>query len=318
MADETEEQNGVQGDNGLDLAAAAQEYAAAQGEQPSETEETSLDENEGEDEPEAEEQEAEDNNADEEDSESDDEFLTQNKGRNIPYSAFQKKYQKWKGREAKALEEAKKLRDEFDAYKRGAQATPEQLATFKRLEAVFGNFDKAATSKPWLLDALMAMGRGEEPNWRALNEALSKHVETLPQGDPVLAKQVQELVERQQRFEEERFSSSIRDHVAKEDSEIRKLIGDDKTAWRMLNQIAAESVPERGDVSHLPNRVEIAKQIVAWAEARNQAVLKTRVPAKPAAKAAINAGRGPSGRADTSGDPPEPGTEEYRRWAAGL
>lgn len=315
MADEIENQNDSQDSGAFDASQAAAEYEAERGpEAESQAEEAAdeLDEDDGE---------ASDNSAEPEsasDEDNDEEFLNRNKGRAIPYSAFQKKYQKWKERETKAIEQARKLQDEFEGYKRSAQSTPEQAEQFKRFQFVFGNLDKAASSRPWLTQALLAMGRGEEPDWRALNQALAEHVKTLPQGDPVLARQVQELYERQQAFEQERFSGSIQSHVQRENEEIRKLLGDDQVAWRMLNQIAAESVPERGDVTNLPNRVEIAKQILAWSEKRAQAQLKARVPAKPAAKAGIRAGNGPAARSERNDDPPEPGTEEYRRWAAGI
>ena len=252
------------------------------------------------------------------DGEEDDErFLESNNGKAIPFPAFQKKYTKWKSRTAEKEAEAAKIRSEFEAYKKSAPA-PEQVQRLEALTKVFGNLDQAAKQNPWLTDVLLALGRGEQPNWHNFAKALDEHVKALPTTDPLLIQQIKQLEARQESFEHERFVSSVESHLSKENEEIRKLIGDDESLWKILNDQASSMVPEKGDIKDLPNRVEMAKRIMTWADSFHQKKLKAQIPPANRTKPDLHAGKGLPATAKTTDEDevPKIGTEEWIAWMA--
>lgn len=236
-------------------------------------------------------------------------------GKAIPYSAFKKKLDKWKGRLTEAEAKALKAQTEFEAYRKG-QPGPELVEQLKAYQKVFGNLDQAVVSNPFLKNALLALGRGEQPDWNDLHQALSKHVEALPKSDPTVLRKTQELEERLQNFEAQQFTSSVRERIQEENEEIRKIVGDDEAAFDILNEIAEKLVPARGDLKDLPDRVALAKRLFGFADGYHKAKLTKMVPpanrTKPDLRTGKGLGQGSSKKEES--EAPAYGTDEWFEW----
>lgn len=243
-----------------------------------------------------------------------DAFSEGQSGKAIPYSAFKKKLEKWKGRLTEAEAKALKAQTEFEAYRKG-QPGPELVEQLKTYQKVFGNLDQAVVSNPFLKNALLALGRGEQPDWNDLHQALSKHVEALPKSDPTVLRKTQELEDRLRTFESQQFTSTVREHLQRENEEIRKIVGDDEAAFDILNEIAEKLAPEKGDLKDLPDRVALAKRLFGFADGYHKAKLGKMVPPAGRTKPDLRTGKGlGAGSPKKEEEMPPYGTNEWFEW----
>lgn len=250
------------------------------------------------------------------DEEDDEQFLEQNKGsKSIPYSAFQKKYQKWKSRHAEADKKARELEARIAQLSSGQANSPQDLARLKRYEEIFGKYIEASKTAPWLEDVLLKLGQGSEPDWNQVNQALVAWNQARPGSDPRLAREVETIkAQLEEQRQAERVSYWER-HRANEDEAIRKELGEEVNDkfLEMVDKIAigqAAGLSDDAPASAFPNRVEIAKQLAGYARSNVEKALAKQIPANgKKAGANLNNGRGPAAQAKTK--IPVPGTQEF-------
>jgi hypothetical protein len=245
--------------------------------------------------------------------EDDEAFLESQKGKSIPFPAFQKKYSKWKERHRTAEERAAAAEKKLAEMEKSGTITGEEKVKLQRLMDVFGHFDQAAKNKPWLAQALMSLGQGKEPDWKVLHQALGGHLEAAPNIDPRFAQQLEETQARVREMETAALAREFEAHVTRENAEIAKILDDDDGLMDVLNEWAEKLAPETGTIADLPNRVEMAKRLAAWADKRTQRTLKKQIPTKPKSGLDLGAGKGAaaSAKAERKGTMPEFGTEEW-------
>ena len=126
-------------------------------------------------------------------------------------------------------------------------------------------------------------------------------------------------------MQEERQAQGIESHIANENRQIVKILAGNSAALKLLDEVALRMIPERGTLADMPDRVALARQIAGLSKASVQAELKKRV-AKPGQRGvgvrvgngvAPSNGGGRRAAADEE-EVPKAGTDEFRRWAAGL
>jgi hypothetical protein len=244
--------------------------------------------------------------------EDDEAFLESQKGKSIPYPAFQKKYAKWKERHSAAEQKAAQAEAKLAEMVKKGELSNEDRVKFQRAMAVFEHYDRAARQKPWLAQVLMSLGQGKEPDWQAIQQALADHLKATPNMDPRIVQQLEETQARVREMETQALTKEIEAHMSRENEEITKILGEDGQDLReMLDEMAEKLVPENGTLQDLPNRVAMAKRIKAWADTQVQRTLKKQIPSKP--RTDLNAGNGNAAPAKTksTGPLPEAGTEEW-------
>jgi hypothetical protein len=251
----------------------------------------------------------------------DEQFLEANAGKAIPYSAFQKKYQKWKKRHEEAVRQADEYRKKFESAGTRADSDPASLEKLKRYDSVFGNYVDASKRYPWLEGVLLELGQGKDPDWKVLNEALGKHLSaSQPTTDPRLFKQIEELQAFKNKQENEAQVGSFQRQLDQEDLQIRKTYGEEVNDefFELVNSIAAgqaSMLPPNAPVTAYPNRVEIAKRVNALMKTRLEASLKKQIPvAQKRANVNLNNGRGPAGAEKQS--IPVPGSQAFYEYIA--
>lgn len=235
--------------------------------------------------------------------EDDDEaFLESQQGKPVPLQAFQKKYKKWKERNSASESRALKAEAALAELQKNGQLGGEDKARLQRLMTVFGHFDQAAKSNPWLAQHLMELGQGKATDWRALHQALGKHLEAAPKIDPLLAQQLEQQGAQIREMQTASLAREFEAHVTRENAEIATLLGgEDDGLMDTLNAWAEKLAPEDGGIADLPDRVGMAKALLAWADKRTQRTLKKQTPTKPRAGMGLEAGKGRAAAADPNG-----------------
>lgn len=246
----------------------------------------------------------------------DEEFLKANNGRAIPYTAFQKKYQKWKKREADAIAKAQEFERKLAEQATRPAGDPQTTEELKRYKEVFGNYIEASKRMPWLESALLELGQGKDPDFKALQEALGKHLTSAqPSIPPALLNKIQALEQFQQTQQTEAKVAHYTRTLDQEDVQIRSKFKDvaDENFMAMVNNIAAGQaslLPDNAPESAYPNRIKIAEQVNALIKSRLEGELKKQVaPAARRAGADLGHGRGPAGQAAVK--MPVPGSQEW-------
>ena len=253
------------------------------------------------------------------------------KGKLIPEATLQKILKKKlrKHKEKMAAEAAlrTKLAGDFESYKKTTTLTPEVVKKFQGLETVFGRFNEAANTRPWVMELLWALGSGAEPDLKKVAAALQQELAgNAPRTDPAISRQLAEMQKEVQaakamREDEEQFRQIV-PHLAKENAIVDKLLPLGSAQRKLLDEMAARMTPERGTLADLPDRVALARQIRGLSKATVQAELGKRLPKPGAARAGVKVGRGGApergGRgAAGNDDPPDYRDKEaYAKWLA--
>ncbi len=252
-----------------------------------------------------------------------DAFLKANGQKPISVEAFKKRL----AREKQKYEEAAAwkpkhdtLATELENYRKTQPLTPQQAELYKQYEGVYGKLREGTKNLPFLGEAIAAIAKGQSPDLRKLNQALSEHVSALPEADPRLLQQQQELAARLDRAEELEFDRSFQSHIEREERAVSQLLGatPDPELVELIEEVYVSMIPEKGDLSKMPDKVKIAKLLLSRDSKLEQRILKKQIPAKPVRRAAIPAGGGPAARTkpDEAEQIPEPGTPEWDAWTA--
>lgn len=251
-------------------------------------------------------------------------FLKANEGKPISFAEFKKRLDKERSRVKVAAEWEKKHNDlnaQFEGYKKTQPFGPDQAKLHTQYEDIFGKLKSGTTKMPFLAEAIVALGRGQTPDLRKLNSALSEYVQALPEADPRLLQMQQEQQTRLDRMEEAEFDRSLQAHIEREERAVSDLLGadPDPELIQLIDQIHEKMLPEKGDLKNLPDKVAIAKLLLSRDKKLEQRILKKQAPTTVTRrKAAIGTGGGPaaSAKAVDEGEIPEPGTPEYEAWIA--
>lgn len=237
----------------------------------------------------------------EDDDPDDAKFLEANKGKAIPYEVFSKKNEKWKKRVAEAAEKAKA---EIEAkYKAQGGLSAEDKVKYQRLSGIFENFTKGVKQHPFLETVLVAMGKGEVPDFKKTHEALGAFLQGLPAGDPILSQRLGKLEEELSRQAYDREVMSWEKAQGDEVGKIKEQYGEDATPEfiALVKRVAAGEamkLPENAPREAYPSMVKIAEELRAFFKKDLERVLAKQAAAgkkKPGAN--LNNGQGPAGAA---------------------
>ena len=207
------------------------------------------------------------------------------------------------GREKKKREELNgrytTAQAEIEGLRKSQPMTASDVQRFQALSGVFENLDKSAKEMPWVTDMLLALGRGQKPDWAKVQEGMAAYIATVPKGDPILYQQQQELRQQVEELQNERLGNAAVAHIQNEDVEITKILGDksDPVAsqlWAILNEQAKHAFDAMNPKSFKdgPNRVQMAKRLIAAFDQRHQQKLKAQIPPPNRPKAGLEAGKG--------------------------
>lgn len=244
-------------------------------------------------------------------------------GKPVSYAVFKKRLD----REIKKRQEAEayrakhdQLAAEYDGYKKTQPFGPEQAGLYKQYEDIFGKLKSGTKSMPFLDKAIADLARGKTPDLRALHQALGEHVQSLPEGDPRLFQRQQELDEKIARIEEAEFDRSFNAHIEREEAAVSKLLGEnpDPELVQLIDEVHLSMIPEKGDLSKMPDKVKIAKLLLSRDSKLEQRILKKQIPAAPLKRrAAVPSGGGPAAPVKQEVETlPEPGTPEWDEYIA--
>ncbi len=225
-------------------------------------------------------------------------------GKAIALESFQGRLKRWQAEKTKLLSGHQATQAELEAIRKSQPLSADDVQKYKTLQGVFGNLDNAAREMPWLEPLLLAVGAGKKPDWEKVKADMEAYLTSVPKGDPILYQQMQELRQQTEELQTERMASLAKSHVADEDVEIAKILGDrnDPVAaqyWAILNE-HAKAIFDASNPKSLkdaPNRVQLAKRLVAASEAYAQKSLKKALPPPNRPKANIGTGNGGSGGA---------------------
>lgn len=230
--------------------------------------------------------------------EDEEKFAKSFNGKPIPQKVFLERLKRESDKRNKVSAELQVTKAELEAVRRAAPINSEDVEKFKRLEGVFGNLDKAAREMPWLTPMLLAVGAGKKPDWEKVKTDMEAYLASVPKGDPILYQKIQELQHQQEEIVQERFNNQALEHIRGEDVEIEKIIGSkndpaSKPWWDLLNETALHQFNAMSPKSlkEGPNRIQMAKRMLALATTFHQKQLKAQVPPPNRARAALGAGR---------------------------
>lgn len=236
----------------------------------------------------------------------------------VPVQAFLKQKAKWKNRLAQAETRMREL--EAKATSQGG-LNQQDLTAYQQYKGFIGKLQDSAKKFPWLANQLAALEQGVEPDWRAVHSALDAHVKALPALDPTtaatLARQEQVLNQLQFQARKQEFA----ERKVREDQTIRSMFKEaaDERFFKHLNTVTAhlvKALPE--GAFQLPDRTELAKELMAMQKAARENLLKEQTQvAKKKAGAGTPAMRGASAGAKPKVKPPAFGTPEYEEWMVG-
>jgi len=226
-----------------------------------------------------------------------DELLKLNQGRAIPYEVFKQKNEKWKAQKA---EFEKKLADvQVERAAAGKDPlSPEQIEKFRRLDGVFGNVQKGLQGLGFLDQAFATFAQGKTPDLKALHEALGKHLETMPTGDPRIHQQLTEIQTWREQMEMKAATETWARTRDEQIGEIKKKYPDfDDAAIKLVRRIAsgeAALLPDNAPATAFPKLTEIADALNGMVQARIAADRKAQIP-KPNRAALPKASAGAGG-----------------------
>jgi len=231
----------------------------------------------------------------------DDRFLRENKGKGISEKVFKKKLRKFKERlaakEAEWADKHGKVIGEFDGYKKTTTLTPEAIQKYKGLDTVFGRFNEAVEAKPWLKPLLWALGSGDELTpeiLTGLQQELGQEIKSPTRIDPTISRAQQQLQAQVAELQQDRLVNGMESTLARQNAEIKKILGDNPAAWKLVNELAVKMAPERGTLADMPDRVALARQVAGLSKASVQAELKKRIPKPGASRSSVRMGSGPA------------------------
>lgn len=252
--------------------------------------------------------------------EDDEKWAASHGAKPIPQAAFQARLQRWKKQGTERENRILALQAENEGLRKAAPATAEDLERFKRLDGVFQNLDKSAKELPWMTPVLLALGQGKKPDWEKAKADMEAYLVSVPKGDPILYQQQQEMRAQIEEMQSERLSNQATSHIQTEDVEIAKILGakNDPAAaswWAILNEQALNASANMKSLKDAPNRVAMAKRLVAAAEAYSQKKMKGALPPATRAKAPVT-GNGGGGGAPSTKDkaPKDINSPEFQDW----
>lgn len=196
----------------------------------------------------------------------------------IPVKAFLKQKAKWKAKVAQAAAAAeKRIQELTEKSQSQGGLSASDLEDYKIHKATVGKLQEAAKKFPWLAAQLYALEQGLEPDWRGVHQTLDAHVKALPSLDPTTAAKMAEqdriLSQLQFRAQKQEFA----ERKVREDQEIRKLFKDgaNERFFSTVNKLTTalvKALPE--GAFQLPDRIEIAKELMAMRKADREELLK--------------------------------------------
>ena len=255
--------------------------------------------------------------------EDDEKWAASHGGKPIPQPAFQARLARWKKKETGYETKLQATQAELEAIKRSQPMNASDVEKFRRLDSVFQNLDRAALELPWVTDMLLALGQGKKPDWEKVQEGMANYLASVPKGDPILYQQQQELRAQVEELQSERLNNAAISHIQSEDVEITKILGDKSdpvaaTWWAILNEQAKHAFEAMNPKSFKegPNRVQMAKRLVAAANAYHQKQLKAAVPPANRPKVGVATGNGAAGNnpLTKAKAPSDPNSPEYMAW----
>ena len=253
----------------------------------------------------------------------DEKFAATFGGKPIPQQAFLQRLAREKKKRQELEAKYTTTQSEYEAIKKSQPMTAQDVERFRQLEALVGNIDKANAELPWANDMLRALAQGKKPDWEAVSAGMQAYLASVPKGDPILYQQQQEMRLQLEELQNERVYNSALSHIQQEDVEIAKILGDKSDPasapwWAILNEQAKDAFEARNPKSFKegPNRVQMAKRLVAAAEAFAQKKLKAQLPSANRPVAKLATGNGNAGGAPASKDkaPADIHSKEWAEW----
>lgn len=200
-----------------------------------------------------------------------------------------KAYLAYKKKVAERLQASESRAKEFEAkLAKAASAGDIDPGEYRSMKALVAKFQAAGKKFPELEAAFYAIQEGLDPDLRSMHQALDARVKTLSTLDPATQHRLHQMEQTQRELQKQATELRFERRKATEDSEISKLVkGDPDLSAKLLeaaNELARNAVAQMSEedfARNVPDRVAIAKKLLAWSRADKEALLKSQKAGAP-------------------------------------